>query len=128
LESLLETLDGSHEFFQVSLETVDLLLLLLNLVLILTASLNHAAAFSEEGLEFSSNEDNTESISFIGSNESLDLLILLSDREFVLRNLDGEFTDLGAKSITVLEELLVDAFKFLLGSLEGFNFLAGCVL
>jgi len=124
----LETLDGSHELFQVGLETVDLLLLLLNLILILTASLNHAATFSEEGLKFSGNEDNTESISFIGSNESLDLLILLSVRELELRNLNGEFTDLGAKSITVLEELLVDTFKFLLGSLEGFDFCAGGVL
>lgn len=111
-----------------SLETIDLLLLLLNLVLILTASLNHAATFSKESLEFSGNEDDTESISFIGSNEALDLLILLSNREFVLRNLNGEFTDLGAKSVTILEELLVDSFKFLLGSLKGFDFCAGCVL
>jgi hypothetical protein len=124
----LETLNGSHELFQVGLETIDLLFILLNLVLVLTASLNHGATFSEEGLKFSGDEDNTESISFIGSNEALDLLILLSDREFVLGNLKGEFTNLDAKSITILEELLVDAFKFLLGSLEGFDFSAGGVL
>jgi len=124
----LETLDGSHEFFNVGLETIDLLLLLLNLVLILTASLNHGATFSEKGLKFSGNEDNTESISFIGSNEVLDLEILLSVSEFELRNPNGKFIDLLAKSITILEELLVDAFKFLLGSLEGFDFCTGGVL
>lgn len=124
----METLNGSHELFKVGLETIDLLLLLLNLELILTAGLDHRATFSEEGLKFSGNEDNTESVSFIGGNEVLDLEILLSVSEFELRNLVGQFIDLSGKSITVLEELLVDSFKFLLGSLEGFDFLAGCVL